>query len=123
VSPGTRQVLVAFTAGLVLLGSVTYLSRRGRLSFRYSFGWILVAGTGIVGGTFAPFARPVAELLGVSTAALLTYLVLLFTILISVQLSISISGIQKQIRQLAEEIAIARCLREPKNEAGSVADE
>jgi hypothetical protein len=50
----------------------------------------------------------VAEALGLSAAALLALVALVFFIVISVQLSISISGLQKQNQILAEELARLR---------------
>lgn len=92
----------------MLVVVVVRLSRRGQLTFRYTIGWILVGSIGILGGLMAPLAEPVAETLGLSAAALLALIALIFFVLISVQLSISISGLQKQNRTLAEEIARLR---------------
>lgn len=87
---------------------VVRLSRRGQLSFRYTVGWIAVASIGILGGLLVPLAEPVAKTLGLSAAALLALLALIFFVLIAIQLSISISGLQKQNQILAEELARLR---------------
>ena len=100
-------MIAAFT-GLTLLVVVVRLSRRGQLSFRYTIGWIAVASIGILSGLLVPLAEPVANALGLSSAALLALLALVFFVLISVQLSISISGLQKQNQMLAEELARLR---------------
>ena len=104
----TRQVLVAAIAGLLMIVTVVPLSRRGQLSFRYTIGWIFVASVGVLGGSLAPFAEPLATLLGLSTAALLAFVALVFVTMIAIQLSISISGLQKQLHKLAQEIAYYR---------------
>jgi len=99
---------IAAAVGLALVVSVVRLSRRGQLSFRYTVGWIAVASIGILGGLMAPLAEPVAEALGLSAAALLALVALIFFVLIAIQLSISISGLQKQNQTLAEELARLR---------------
>lgn len=75
------------------------------MSFRYTLGWLCVASLGILSGIIAPLAQPVARTLGLSSAALLGLAALLFVTVIAIQLSISISGLQRQIRSLTEEIA------------------
>ena len=91
--------------GLVTLFVVVRLSRRGQLSFRYALGWMAVSALGILAGLFVPLAEPVADALGLSAAALVALLGVVFFVLIAIQLSISISGLQKQNRALAESIA------------------
>lgn len=97
--------MIAAVIGLALLVVVVRLSRLGQLSFRYTIGWIAVASIGILGGLLVPLAEPVANALGISAAALLALLALVFFVVISVQLSISISGLQKQNRTIAEAVA------------------
>jgi hypothetical protein len=108
VSTSATQILIAAVIGLSLVVVVVRLSRRGQLSFRYTVGWIAVASVGILGGLMNPLAEPVAEALGLSAAALLALVALVFFVLIAIQLSISISGLQKQNRTLAEEVARLR---------------
>lgn len=102
------QMLLAALIGIILLTVVVWLSQRGLLSFRYAMGWIAVASTGILAGLFIPFAEPLARALGLSSAALLAIIGLIFFVSIAIQLSISISGLQKQVRTLAEELARLR---------------
>ena len=102
------QTLLAAVIGIILVTIVIALSRRGSLSFRYAMGWIAVASTGILAGLFIPLAEPLASALGFSSAALLAIIGLIFFVLIAIQLSISISGLQKQVRTLTEELARLR---------------
>jgi len=102
------QGAVAALTGLALLVAVVRLSRRGRLSFRYTMGWIAVASIGILGVFLLPLAAPIAGRLAVSPAALLALVAFIFFLAITIQLSISISGLQQQNRTLAEEIARLR---------------
>lgn len=107
-SSSATQIAIAAVVGLALVVVVVRLSRRGQLSFRYTVGWIAVASIGILGGLVIPLAEPVAEALGLSAAALLALVALLFFVLIAIQLSISISGLQKQNRALTEDVARLR---------------
>jgi len=108
VSSSATQVLTAAILGLTLVVVVVRLSRLGLLSFRYTVGWTAVASIGILGGFMTRLAEPVAKALGLSAAALLALLALAFFVLIAIQLSISISGLQKQNRTLTEEVARLR---------------
>jgi hypothetical protein len=108
VSSSATQITIAAAIGLALMVVVVRLSRRGQLSFRYTVGWLAVASVGILGGLMIPLAEPVAEALGLSAAALLALIALVFFVLIAIQLSISISGLQKQNRALVEEVARLR---------------
>lgn len=104
----TTQMLLAALLGIVVVIIVIRLARRGMLSFRYTIGWIAVASTGILAGFFVPLVGPVASTLGLSAAALIAIIALLFFVVISIQLSISISGLQQQVRTLTEELARLR---------------
>ena len=99
------QMLMTALFGLAVVTSVIRLSRRHLLSFRYTVGWITVASVGILSGLVIPLAQPIATLLGLSPAALLAIIALGVFVVISIQLSISISGLQQQIRALTEELA------------------
>jgi len=113
VSLAARQILIAAIAGVLLILIVIRLSRLGKLSFRYTMGWIGVASIGVLAGLFIPATTPIAEGLGLSAAALLGLAALIFVTVIAIQLSISISGLQRQVRDLAEEIARLRSDHQP----------
>jgi hypothetical protein len=61
-----------------------------------------------VAGIFSPLAEPLAEQLNLSPSALLGVGGLLLLLILCVQLSISISGLQEQVRTLAEEASYLR---------------
>ena len=107
-SLAVRQMLIAAVAGILVTVLVLRLSRQGRLSFRYTLGWIGVAGLGMLSGLFVPLVEPIAKALGLSPGALLGLTALLFVTVIAIQLSISISGLQRQVRTLAEDLARRR---------------
>lgn len=103
-----RQITAAAIVGCLILLVVVRLSRKGHLSFRYTLGWIGVASVGILSGLVAPAAKPLARALGLSPAEFLMSSSLIFLIFLSIQLSISISGMQKHICSLTEEIGMLK---------------
>jgi uncharacterized membrane protein YfcA len=107
-SPQTTQAVLATLISVIFVLSVYRLGRRQKLSFRYTVGWLVLGGLGIVAGIFSPLAEPLAEQLNLSPAALLGVGGLLLLLVLCVQLSISISGLQEQVRTLAEEASYLR---------------
>jgi len=105
VSQGTIQTLTATIAGLAMATSVYMLARRGLLSFRYTVGWLLLCLFGITAGASVQIVQPLADKLKVTPAALLSINAVFLFLAICVQISISISGMQEQIRRLTEEVA------------------
>jgi Na+/H+-dicarboxylate symporter len=81
------------------------LARRGRLSFRYTVGWLVLCLFGITAGVLVPIVQPIAEKMKVTPAAFLSISAMFLLLAICVQISISISGMQEQIRRLTEEAA------------------
>lgn len=109
------QALVAASFGSVLLVIIVRLSRRGLLSFRYTAGWIGVCCIGIFSALFVPIIEPISKLLGLSPSALLALAALTLLLVITVQLSISISGAQKHLQNLTEELARIRHISRTSN--------
>lgn len=107
-SPQTTQAVLATVISVVFVVSVYRLGRRQKLSFRYTVGWLVLGALGIVAGIFSPLAEPLAEQLNLSPSALLGVGGLLLLLILCVQLSISISGLQEQVRTLAEEASYLR---------------
>lgn len=95
-----RQMIAAAIVGHLILFVVIRLSRKRHLSFRYTLGSIGVAGVRILAGLIAPATEPSASFLGLSPAEFLTDSSLIFLVFLSIQLSISISGMQKHIRSV-----------------------
>ncbi len=104
-SQGAIQTLIATIAGVVMATSVYMLARRGRLSFRYTVGWLALCLFGITAGASVRLVQPLAESLKVTPAALLSIGAIFLLLAICVQFSISISGMQEQIRRLTEDAA------------------
>ncbi len=108
VSPEAGQVLFAAAVGILFALAVYRLARRQKLSFRYTIGWLALCGIGIFAGLLVPVFDPIARWLNVSPAALIAIGAVLLLTTICIQLSISISGLQSQVRRLTEEAAEIR---------------
>ena len=100
-----QGIIIAFSS--TLFGVVVYfLARRHALSFRYAVGWLTLLSVGVLSSVLVPAAQPLANFIGV-TPGIIVSAAGVFTLLgICVQLSISISGLQEQVRTLSEEIAL-----------------
>ncbi len=82
------------------------LARRQMLSFRYAAGWLVLLLLTALSGILIPLARPISESLSTTPGVLVSGLAIVILVMICVQLSVSISGLQKQVQKLAEEIAL-----------------
>lgn len=107
-SAKTTQTIFAALVSLVFVLSVYRLGRKQKLSFRYTVGWMFLGALGIVAGIVSPIAEPIASKFEVTPAALLGVGAVILLVILCVQLSISISGLQEQVRRLTEEAAFLR---------------
>jgi hypothetical protein len=101
------------TAGFTIVsalfaGFIYFLARRALLSFRYALGWLLLFLPGLLSVLFLPLTKPISTALEVTPAALLAVSFMVVLVAICIQLSISISGLQEQVRRLSEEVAQLR---------------
>jgi hypothetical protein len=112
VSQEVVQMVLAGLIGAIFILVVIRLARRQRLSFRYTIGWLMLALVALCAGLLVPLVAPVADTLQVSPAALLSIVAMILLMAICVQLSISISGLQEQVRRLTEESAELRMMIE-----------
>ena len=104
----TTQTLLAAIVSLIFVLIIYRLGRNQTLSFRYTVGWLALGALGIVAGVLLPITAPLAERINLSPSALLGIGAVVLLIVLCVQLSISISGMQEHIRRLAEEEAYLR---------------
>ncbi len=103
-------IQTSFSALFGLL-SVVFLyrtARRGRLSFQYTVGWLLIGMLAMVAGVVVPVITPIANFLAITPAALLAIGGTIMLVIICIQLSISISGLHERQRRLTEELAHLR---------------
>jgi hypothetical protein len=115
VSQSTAQVLVAAVFCLGFITFIYRLARVGRLSFRYTVGWLSLFALGIVALVALPITNKLSGWLRLTPAALLALCGMVLLLLICIQLSVSISGVQNQMRRLAEELAKLRLAAEKEN--------
>jgi hypothetical protein len=68
-------------------------------------GWLLLFVPGFLSVVLLPLTEPVSKALAITPAALLAVSFMIVLVAICIQLSISISGLQEQVRSLSEEVA------------------
>ena len=107
-SSTTFQTIIGALFSLMFLTAVYRLGRSQRLSFRYTVGWMILGALGVLAGLLSPVAEPIAKQLQVAPSALLGVGAVILLVVLCVQLSISISGLQEQVRRIAEETAFLR---------------
>jgi hypothetical protein len=107
-SSTTFQTIIGALFSLMFLTAVYRLGRSQRLSFRYTVGWMILGALGVLAGLLIPVAEPIAKQLQVTPSALLGVGAVILLVVLCVQLSISISGLQEQVRRIAEETAFLR---------------
>lgn len=101
-----RQQLVIAAGGLSLLFLVVTLARRRFISLRYALGWSLIAVIGLAGAFSTHLANPVERALNISPTGFLLAVATLVLLAIALQLSITASGLQQQVHELAEAHAL-----------------
>ena len=106
VSFGLRQALLIAAGGFLMLVLTGVLARKQRISLRYAVGWTLIAMFGLVGALLTPLVEPLSELFGMSPTGLLLATASVVLLSITILLSISVSGLQTQVRDLAEAHAL-----------------
>jgi len=98
-------ILTGTSAAIV---AISRLARRGRLSFRYTIGWLIIFALSLLSAPVLPFMDLVSRNLYLEPASVFAVSALGLLAMIAVQLSISISGLQEQVRQLNEDTAFLR---------------
>ena len=108
VSQQKTQAIEVFLLVSVLVCGVIYSARKQKISFRYTIGWLALLGFMALGGLAIPKIEKIAELFKVSPAALISAISLFLLLALCIQLSISISGLQRQVRKLNEDLALQK---------------
>ena len=86
--------------------AIIVLSRRNRISFRYTMGWLTLSVLSAVGGLLLPVIEPLSQKFQLGAFSLVGALAVIVLLSLCIQLSISISGLQRQLRKLNEDIAL-----------------
>ena len=88
--------------------AIIVLSRRNRISFRYTMGWLTLSVLSAVGGLLLPVIEPLSRKFQLGAFSLVGALAVIVLVGLCIQLSISISGLQRQLRKLNEDIALQK---------------
>jgi len=95
--------------GCVLFAFVVLrFAKKGRISFRYTTGWLVLCALGVFASLLIPMFAPVAEFLRLSPTVFLVVVASIGSLLLFLQLTVSISGTQRRVNKLAEENALLR---------------
>lgn len=100
------QAIVVMLGAVVLMVSTVTLVRRRLLSIRYGLGWLTVALGGIVGAPLLSIAATKVKTLGFTPTGFSLGILIAFLGLVSLQLSISLSGLHGAVQNLAEHAAL-----------------
>ena len=100
------QILSAAIGGTLFGLIVILIARRGILSMRYTLGWLFIAGCVVLGGVFGGLIGRIARGLGLNPYGLVTSIAGVSLLAITLQLSITVSGLTERVRTLAESCAI-----------------
>ncbi len=88
--------------------AIIMLSRRSRISFRYTMGWLTLSVLSAVGGLLIPVIEPLSRKFQLDAFSLVGALAVIVLLSLCIQLSISISGLQRQLRKLNEDVALQK---------------
>jgi hypothetical protein len=102
-----QAIEIAIVACLFAIAVIS-LSRRGRISFRYTIGWLTLCLLSALGGLFLPVIEPLSRKFQLDAFSLVGALAVIVLLSLCIQLSISISGLQSQLRRLNEDIALQK---------------
>ncbi len=100
------QLTFVGLAGIAMFALVFWLSRRQLLSLRYALGWMGVSALLVLAAFALGLAGGISTSLPLTPTGLLSAVGLAFVLLITLQLSISLSGLQEAIRELSEANAL-----------------
>lgn len=104
----SATVAVAVAIGLMLAVAVVVIARRGILSMRYTLGWLFVATCIMASALLGWLVKPLASALDVDTPVVLLGFASIALLALTVQLSITVSGLTERARTLAEAHALLR---------------
>ena len=105
-SQQAAQALEIAAVALIFTTAILYLARTNRISFRYTLGWLTLCVVSAFTGLLIPLIKPLATKLQLDAFALIGASAIIILLALCIQLSISISGLQKQVQQLNEDIAL-----------------
>jgi hypothetical protein len=107
----SQQRVQAIEIAIVAFGfavAVVTLSRKERISFRYTVGWLTLCILSATGGLLLPFIEPLSKKFQLDAFSFVGALAVIVLLSLCIQLSISISGLQRLLRKLNEDFAIQK---------------
>ena len=102
------QILEVATIAVLMGSFILAIARRQLISFRYTIGWLCLCGVTLLGALLVPVVEPIAKFLKVDPLTVVCGSAFLILLAICVQLSISISGLQRQLHDVNEVVALLR---------------
>jgi len=105
-SPESLQAIATALLSITSAAFVVRLARSQLLSFRYTAGWLSLLLLTALSGILLPTVGPLAKSLSTTPGVLVSGMAILILVLICIQLSVSISGLQKQVQSLSEDLAL-----------------
>lgn len=101
-----KQELVIALGGVGLAVLVLLIARKHLLTLRYTVGWVVLAVVLTLSALLSGFVEPLANAVGMTATGVLLALASGTLLLICIQLSISVSGLSSQLRELTEANAL-----------------
>jgi uncharacterized protein DUF2304 len=105
-STGAKQALILAAGGAALILFVFMLARRRLMTTRYALGWMLIGLLVLVGAFVTNLVGEVGRVAGMTPTAVFLAVATAVLLAIALQLSISVSGLQAQVHDLAEDQAL-----------------
>ena len=102
-----QSIEIAITAALFAF-SVLVLARQRKISFRYTIGWLSLSALSFIGGLLLPVIEPIAGKFRLDAFSFVGAISVIVLLGLCIQLSISISGVQSQLRKLNEDLALQK---------------
>ena len=105
-SQQVAQAIEIAVAALIFAVVIIRLSRQQSISFRYTVGWLVLCGISMFAGLLIPIIKPLASRLQLDAFTLVGASAIIVLLALCIQLSISISGLQRQLHQVNEDLAL-----------------
>jgi hypothetical protein len=108
VSRKAVQILEITIIAFLMSAFILSVARRQLISFRYTIGWLVLCAVTLLGAVLVPIVEPIAKFLKVDPFTIVGGSAFVVLLVICIQLSISISGLQRQLFELNEVVALLR---------------
>jgi len=99
------HVVFAAISGLIFLITIRNLSVHGKLTMRYTLGWLLIGFFVLGYPVLLLVSQRLGRILDVQPSVILLGVPLIIVGVVCVQLSITVSGLSEQVRTLGETVA------------------